>query len=102
MPEVQQAIAEDVMDLYAVHEAHILKVLEESEDRKITVNFAIELDDSESEGTVETKMRFSQAVTDKRTRKLDPPNAPTLLSREQLDATRKPSRARSAERDGTP
>jgi hypothetical protein len=97
MPEVQRAIAEDVQDLYAVHETHILKVLNESEDRKVTVNFAVEFDDSESEGVVETKMRFSQAVTDKRTRKLDPPGATTLFTQEELAATRKRSSPRRAE-----
>ena len=88
-PEVITAIAEDISDLYFVHEDHILKVLNESEERKVTINFSVELDESESEGTVETRLRFSQAVTDKRTRRLDPPNAPTLFTKEEIDATRK-------------
>jgi hypothetical protein len=96
MPEVLKAIGEDTEDLYRVHEKQILRYLEESANQKLTLNFAVEFDNSQSEMIVETRMRTSQAITDKRTRKMNPAGALDLFTPDQMDATRKRS-ARNSE-----
>ncbi len=94
-PETLQAIQEDVGALYAEHEAEIRKVMDEAEKPVVVVNFAVKLDLTESASIVETLIRFTSSVTDKRVRRLDDPAQPLLLSKEDLEATkRKPGRPR--------
>lgn len=88
LPEVQRAISEDAADLYRVHEKEILDFLAKSTTKKLTLTFAVVLDDSQTELVVETGMRTSQAIIDKRTRKMDPNGALNLFSKDEMDATR--------------
>lgn len=60
------------------HMAEVLEVLEESESRNVTVNCATKFNLAESEPQVESILRFSQTVTDKRTSVLDDPNQGTF------------------------
>jgi hypothetical protein len=92
-PETLMAIQEDVGALYAEHETEIRKVMDEAEKPVVIVNFTVKLDLTESAPIVETMIRFTSSVTDKRVRKLDDPTQPLLLSKEDLEATkRKPGR----------
>ena len=94
-PETLSAIQEDVGALYVEHEAEIRKVMDEAEKPVVVVNFSVKLDLTESAPIVETMIRFTSSVTDKRVRKLDDPAQPLLLSKEDLEATkRKPGRPR--------
>ena len=72
--QIAAAINQAVGELYGEHAAEIRAVLEDSEDRKVVVNFGVELDCSESEPMVTTKIRFSTSVTDRRVTKLEDPN----------------------------
>lgn len=92
-PETLSAIQEDVGALYVEHESEIRKVMDEAEKPVVVVNFSVKLDLTESAPIVETMIRFTSSVTDKRVRKLDDPAQPLLLSKEDLEATkRKPGR----------
>ena len=94
-PETLSAIQEDVGALYVEHESEIRMVMEEAEKPVVVVNFQVKLDLTESAPIVETMIRFTSSVTDKRVRKLDDPAQPLLLSKEDLEATkRKPGRPR--------
>lgn len=99
-PETLAAIQEDVGALYVEHESEIRKVMDEAEKPVVVVNFSVKLDLTESAPIVETMIRFTSSVTDKRVRKLDDPAQPLLLSKEDLEATkRKPGRPRKTEPD---
>lgn len=89
-PETIEAIQEDVRDLYIQHEKDIEAAVEDSEDKKITLGFQVVIDKAESAPQVKTRLRYSQSVTDERIRTLSDPKQPTLLSKEDLAATRKP------------
>lgn len=73
VPQVVTAALVGVRELYSVHYDEIRSILDDSETKKVTVNFAVEVDESESAPTVEVRVRFSQAVTDKRITRLDDP-----------------------------
>ena len=95
-PETLSAIQEDVGALYVEHESEIRKVMDEAEKPVVVVNFSVKLDLTESAPIVETMIRFTSSVTDKRVRKLDDPAQPLLLSKEDLEATkRKPGRPKN-------
>lgn len=99
-PETLSAILEDVGALYVEHESEIRKVMDEAEKPVVVVNFAVKLDLTESAHIVETMIRFTSSVTDKRVRKLDDPAQPLLLSKEDLEATkRKPGRPRKVQEE---
>lgn len=85
-PQTLEAIQKSVADLYEVHEGEIRKVLNESETKKVSVTFGVEIDESESEHVVEIRMRFSQCVTDCRTNKIDDPNQPPLFAADGVEA----------------
>ena len=74
IPQVVTAALVGVRELYSVHYNEIRSILDDSETKTVTVNFAVEVDESESAPTVEVRVRFSQAVTDKRITRLDDPN----------------------------
>ena len=96
--ETLAAIQEDVGALYVEHESEIRKVMDEAEKPVVVVNFSVKLDLTESAPIVETMIRFTSSVTDKRVRKLDDPAQPLLLSKEDLEATkRKPGRPRKVQ-----
>lgn len=66
---VQKAVAE----LLTQAQDNIQEVLADSESKKITVNFKVDLDESETEPVVKIGIRFSEAYTDSRTTRLDDP-----------------------------
>lgn len=74
VPQVVTAALVGVRELYSVHYDEIRSILDDSETKKVTINFAVEVDESETAPTVEVRVRFSQAVTDKRITRLDDPN----------------------------
>jgi hypothetical protein len=60
------------------HVNEALTMLDESEDKTITINCATKFNLAESEPQVESTLRFSQSVTDKRTSVLDDPDQGTF------------------------
>lgn len=80
------AIAQAIKDLFETHASEILAVIEESENRQLAVAFGVEIDDSESELSLKTRIRFAQTVTDVRMSRLDDPNQMSfsMLTQEQF------------------
>lgn len=76
----RSAILKSVEELLVQHSGEIREMLDESEDRKATVGFKIDMDESESEPFVTTSIRFSTAVTDRRVARLDDTNQITLFN----------------------
>lgn len=77
-PAVVKAIVSGVASLYNEHEDKIMSVLGDSEQKTITVNFAVDIDQSETQPILEVKIRFSESVTDKRVARLEDPNQETF------------------------
>ena len=67
-------IVKAVADLLMEHEARIAEAIEESEGRKLNVSFSAKIDFSESVGTVDTHIGYSQVTKDKRHADIDPPD----------------------------
>lgn len=67
-------IAKAVADLLIKHEARIAEAIEDSEGRKLNVSFSAKIDFSESVGTVDTHIGYSQVTKDKRHADIDPPD----------------------------
>lgn len=67
-------IAKAVADLLVEHEARIAEAIEDSEGRKLNVSFSAKIDFSESVGTVDTHIGYSQVTKDKRHADIDPPD----------------------------
>lgn len=70
---IAEAITKSVNELQTVHAAEIRQNLEESETRKVGVNYNCTIDCSESEPLVTVTINFSSKVTDKRVARLDDP-----------------------------
>jgi len=68
---IKAAILDAVAELWDQHEEEIRRIREGSEDKTIVVNFANEIDCSETQAVVKTKLRFCETFTDERTNKLD-------------------------------
>lgn len=81
------AIAQAVKELFETHASEILAVIDESETRQLAVTFGVEIDDSESELSLKTRIRFAQTVTDVRLSRLDDPNQLgfTMLSQDEFN-----------------
>lgn len=82
--QIIESIIQAVQDLYDAHAGEIAEFRDQSEDSKVTVNFGIEIDCSESEPKVKVGIRFSKSVTDSRIATLDDPEQVTLFSPEQF------------------
>ena len=80
------AIAQAVKELFEAHVSEIEAVIEESETRQLSVAFGVDIDDSESELSLKTRIRFAQTVTDVRLSRLDDPNqlSFTILTQAQF------------------
>jgi RNase H-fold protein (predicted Holliday junction resolvase) len=96
-----EAIAQAVKELFETHASEIQAVIEESETRQLAVAFGVEIDDSESELSLKTRIRFAQTVTDVRLSRLDDPNQLnfTMLTQEQFkerNATAKAEKEQAA------
>lgn len=67
-------IVKAVADLLIEHESRIAEAIEDSEGRKLNVSFSAKIDFSESVGTVDTHIGYSQVTKDKRHADIDPPD----------------------------
>lgn len=86
--QIVDGITKAVSELYTHHSGEIQENLDESENKKIAVTFAAELDLSESEPLVTVKIRFSSSVTDKRSFRVDDQNQIQLFeSKKDLEAS---------------
>lgn len=65
------ATVSNVEDLMRTHIDSIMDFIADSEDKKETVNFGVQIDCSETEPKVTVGIRFSKSVTDSRSAVLD-------------------------------
>ena len=72
------AILDAIETLWNKHAPDIHRIRQESEDKAIVVNFSNDIDCSESEPMVTTRIRYSESFTDKITNRLDDPNQGTF------------------------
>lgn len=80
---VLKSIAANVDALYRKHASAIDKVQRDSDEKKVTVNFAVLIDCSDSVPKVKTRIRYSETVTDELIDSLEDPNQPTLFKPEE-------------------
>lgn len=78
LAEIQETFIERVSELWDLHESEFMQVLEDAESRKMALTFTATLDFSESTAKLETQIRFSQVVKDKKQDDFDDPNQPKL------------------------
>lgn len=72
-------VVEAIGELLDVHQDEVNQAIDESESRKITVTFAVDIDASDSAPSIDIKCRFTPCtVTDKRTLQCEDPNQTTL------------------------
>lgn len=74
MEKVTEQVTVAVESLLQEHQARISEAIEESEGRKLNVSFSCRIDFSESVGTVDTHIGYSQVTKDKRHADIDPPD----------------------------
>lgn len=73
---VQKAAAELLLQA----QDNIQQALTDSEDKKLTINLGVKVDESESEPLVSVGIRFSESYTDKRVTRLEDPNQIELFN----------------------
>jgi hypothetical protein len=89
--EVTEAFLEGAAKLLKKHGIEIVQLVEESENAKANVAFSCAIDNSESEPSVTTKIRFSRIVTDSQVKKIDNPDQGVLFKRKiEPKATEQP------------
>lgn len=71
--KVHEQVVAAVDGLFQEHKARVSEAIEESEGRKLNVSFSCRIDFSESVGTVDTHIGYSQVTKDKRHADIDPP-----------------------------
>ncbi len=98
-PETLEAMHEDIGDLYKQHEEELMDVLDESEDKKVTITFAVQIDKSETEPQLKTTLRFSTSVTDSRLRTLSNPMQPELVDVKAVREASREAKAKERERE---
>lgn len=76
---VLKSITQNVDTLYRRHADSIEKVQNDSDEKKVTVNFAVQIDCSDSVPKIKTRIRYSETVTDEMIDSLEDPNQPTLF-----------------------
>lgn len=72
------AIVDAVSTLWNRHAKEIHRIREDSEEKKISVSFASEIDCAESEPLITTRIRYTESFTDKITSRLDDPDQGTF------------------------
>ncbi len=97
-PETLEAMHEDIGDLYKQHEEELMGVLDESEDKKVTITFSVQIDKSETEPQLKTTLRFSTSVTDSRLRTLSNPMQPELVDPKAVREASREAKAKERER----
>ena len=78
MEEIKNRFLIRCDELWSLHEAEFLEVLEEAESRKINVTFVAALDFAESTAKLASSIRFAQVVKDIKQDDFDDPNQPKL------------------------
>ena len=78
MEEMRDKFLERAGELWSKHEKEFSEVIEESESKKINLAFSAKLDFSESSAVLETKISFSQVMSDGAADTFDDPNQPPL------------------------
>jgi hypothetical protein len=71
---IRDSIAQGVSKLYDRHQSEIEELRKESEKQKVTVNFGVELDFSESMPIVSVGIRFTKSYTDSVVHQIDDPS----------------------------
>lgn len=87
--EIQERFLERAQELWDLHENEFMAVLEDSESRKVNLSFTGTLDFSESTAKLETTIRFSQVVKDKKQDDFDDPNQAKLPGIDPKDEKKK-------------
>lgn len=80
---VLKSVTQRIDELYRKHADAIEKVREDSDEKKVTVNFAVLIDCSDSVPKVKTRIRYSETVTDEIIDSLEDPKQPTLFTPEE-------------------
>jgi len=91
LDEAKSLFLERAAELWKTHSASILKIIEDSEGRKMNVAFSCMMDFSESVAGVDTRISFSETVTDKRHDDIDDGSQLNIpgTSREELKGSKK-------------
>jgi len=78
--EIRESIMEKCGELFDANVANIMRILEESEDRKVAVNFNTMIDASESKALLSVRIAYSEKFTDERVEEFESedPNEPFL------------------------
>jgi molybdopterin converting factor small subunit len=97
---VTEAIVSAVQELLEKHSGEIHRIREESEDKKVTVNFANQIDCSESEPLVTTTIRYTESYTDKITNRLDDPEQGTFSA--VVEGAKSEAKKKRGKADGEP
>lgn len=71
LQEMRRALHANIDELLDIHEPRMMKYLGEAEEKKLTIAFPTVYDFTESKVGVETKIRYSQVVTDGRRAEID-------------------------------
>lgn len=98
--DIQERFLERAQELWDLHENEFMQVLEDSETRKVNLTFTGTLDFSESTAKLETQIRFSQVVKDKKQDDFDDPNQaklPGIDPKEGKGKGKKPKKAKDTD-----
>lgn len=109
-PTLLAQFLQRVKELYETHEHEFMKVLDESETKKINLTFKAALDMSETAAKLQTSISFSQVVKDAREDTFDDENQLKLIAPEEEEKPRvesgtpaaKGKKGRSAKGDFVP
>lgn len=97
LPEnIIQGITAAVEHLYGKHAEEIAEVVGQSETKRVTIGFGVDLDLSESEPSIKVGIRFSQTVTDSLVSRIPDPDQGTFEF--ETPATKAAKAERKAER----
>lgn len=95
--ELKERFVKRVGELWDIHYDKASKVLKDSEDKKITITFKAKIDFSESSPKLKSGIRYAEVNTDEVDDTFEPipdPNEPNLLSKEELEKTRRKKNVR--------
>ena len=99
LPEnIVQGITAAVEHLYGKHADEIADVVGQSETKRVTISFGVDLDLSESEPSIKVGIRFSQTVTDSLVSRIPDPDQGTFEFETPGEATKAAKAERKAER----
>jgi len=76
--DIRDKFLERAAEMWDVHEDEFMKVLEDSESKRVNLTFKAELDFSESTAKLKSVMSFSQVMTDRKEDDFEDPNQQRL------------------------